>query len=72
LKENVELPAPARGRVITLEFDEESFPGQAFWLYATVLDRYLGDNAGCNRFSRLIVSSKQRKEVYPCPPRAER
>ncbi len=53
----------ARGRRIALEMDEEFFPGGGMFLFASVLERFLGMHATMNSFVQLSVTSKQRKKV---------
>lgn len=51
----------ARGRRVHLEFDEEQFAGGGVYLFASVLERFLGLYASLNSFSALTVTSSQRK-----------
>ncbi|MBL0158456.1 MAG: type VI secretion system baseplate subunit TssF [Bryobacterales bacterium] len=61
----------ARGTRVDIEFDEENFVGGGVYLFASVLERFLGLYASMNSFSQLGVTTKQRKEVLKVwPPRA--
>jgi type VI secretion system protein ImpG len=61
-----------RGIEVELQIDEEKFSGGAY-LFASVLDRFLGLYASINSFSRLVATSKQRDsqgEPWRWPARA--
>jgi type VI secretion system protein ImpG len=61
----------ARGVKTDIEFDEEQFVGGGTYLFATVLERFLGLYVTVNSFSQLVARSRQRKEVtWQWPPRA--
>jgi type VI secretion system protein ImpG len=61
----------ARGTLVDLTFDEEQFAGGGVFLFAAVLEYFLGLYAGMNSFSQLVARSHQRKEVIRrWPPRA--
>ncbi len=51
----------ARGRRVELEFDETQFTGAGLYLFASVLERFLGLYASLNSFSVLAARSRQRK-----------
>jgi type VI secretion system protein ImpG len=53
----------ARGVRVEMEFDEELFVGSGVFLFASVLEYFLGLYASLNSFSQLVVRTKQRKEV---------
>ena len=53
----------ARGKRIEITFDEEGFTGSGVYLFASILDRFLGLYASLNSFSILAARSKQRREV---------
>ena len=53
----------ARGIRVEMEFDEEPFAGGGVFLFASLLERFLGLYASLNSFSQLVVRTKQRKEV---------
>ncbi len=61
----------ARGHKIELEFDEEQFTGGGVFLFASVLERFLGLYTSLNSFSILVARSQQRKApVREWAPRA--
>ena len=63
----------ARGTQVDLTFDEEQFAGGGVFLFASVLEYFLGLYAGMNSFSQLVARSHQRKEaIRRWPPRAGR
>jgi type VI secretion system protein ImpG len=53
---------PARGTKVFMEFDEQQFAGAGLYLFATIIDRFLGGYASMNSFTQLTVRSTQRKE----------
>jgi type VI secretion system protein ImpG len=60
-----------RGTLADMTFDEEQFAGGGVFLFAAVLERFLGLYAGMNSFSQLAVRTLQRKEALKrWPPRA--
>jgi len=62
-----------RGIEVELQFDEQKFSGSGAYLFASVLDRFLGLYASINSFSRLVATSKQREaqgEPWRWPARA--
>ena len=62
---------PARGTKVEIEFDEQQFTGSGAYLFAAVLDRFLGGYASMNSFSQLTARSTKRKEAMgKWPPRA--
>ena len=61
----------ARGTQVELTFDEEQFAGGGVFLFAAVMEYFLGLYAGMNSFSQLVARSEQRKEaIRRWPPRA--
>jgi type VI secretion system protein ImpG len=52
-----------RGVRVTIEFDEDKFVGAGLYLFASVLERFLGQYVSVNSFSQLAVRTLQRKEV---------
>ena len=63
----------ARGSLVNVELDEEEFAGSGVFVFASVLERFLGMYASLNSFSQLAVRTLQRKEVpKQWPPRAGR
>lgn len=60
-----------RGIEVTIEFDEEKYVGSGLFLFASVLEKFLGLYASLNSFSQLIATARQRKEpLKRWPPRA--
>jgi type VI secretion system protein ImpG len=53
----------ARGIRVEMEFDEDLFVGSGVFLFASVLEHFLGLYASLNSFTQLVVRTKQRKEV---------
>ena len=53
----------ARGIRVDIEFDEEMFAGSGVFLFASVLEYFLGLYASLNSFMQLVARTKQRKEV---------
>ena len=61
----------ARGKRVELELDEEQFVGGGVYLFAAVVERFLGLYASINSFSQLVARTRQRKEILKeWPPRA--
>jgi len=61
----------ARGTRVDMEFDEENFVGSGVYLFASVLEHFLGLYVTLNSFSQLNVTTRQRKEALKLwPPRA--
>ncbi|ACH40041.1 type VI secretion system protein TssF [Citrifermentans bemidjiense Bem] len=59
-----------RGVEVTIEFDERQFVGNGVYLFASVLERFLGEYVSLNSFVQLVAKSRQRKEVMKkWPPR---
>jgi type VI secretion system protein ImpG len=52
-----------RGLETTLEFNEEDFVGSGLYLFACVLERFLGVYASINSFNQMLVRTKQREGV---------
>jgi type VI secretion system protein ImpG len=60
-----------RGIETTVTFDEDEFVGSGMFLFACVLERFLGLYASVNSFNQLVLRSEQREEVIKIfPPRA--
>jgi len=53
----------ARGTRVRLELDEDQFVGGGVYLFASVLERFLGLYVSLNSFSQLVVHTSQRREV---------
>ena len=63
----------ARGMRVELELDEDQFVGGGAFLFASVIDRFLGLSTSLNSFTQLAVSTSQRKELlHEWEPRAGR
>lgn len=62
-----------RGTRVEIELDEAQFVGGGVYLFASVLEYFLGLYASLNSFSQLVVRTPQRKEVLrEWQPRAGR
>jgi type VI secretion system protein ImpG len=62
---------PARGMRVEIEFDEQQFVGGGVYLFANVLDRFLGCYTSINSFCQLAARTSQRKEpLGEWPPKA--
>jgi type VI secretion system protein ImpG len=62
---------PARGTRVEIELDEGQFVGGGIYLFANVLDRFLGAYTSINSFCQLAARSSQRKEsLGEWPPKA--
>jgi type VI secretion system protein ImpG len=53
----------ARGVRVDIEFDEDLFVGSGVFLFASILEYFLGLYASLNSFSQLVAHTRQRKEV---------
>jgi type VI secretion system protein ImpG len=63
----------ARGTQVEIDFDEEQFVGGGVYLFASVLEYFLGQYVSMNSFCQLRARTRQRKEVLrQWPPRAGR
>jgi type VI secretion system protein ImpG len=59
-----------RGVEVAIEFDEQKYVGTGVFLFACVLERFLGLYTSLNSFSQLAARTKQREElVKKWPPR---
>lgn len=59
-----------RGVQVEITFDEEKFVGSALYLFACVLERFIGQYVSVNSFTQVSVKTLQRKETYKTwPPR---
>jgi type VI secretion system protein ImpG len=52
-----------RGVEVTIRFDEDKFAGSGVFLFASVLERFLGLYCSINSFSKLIATTNQREGV---------
>ena len=60
-----------RGLEVTVDFDEERFVGSGVFLFAAVLERFLGLYCSINSFSKLVATTNKREGVLKAwPPRA--
>jgi len=56
---------------LEVDFDERQFVGGGVYLFANVLDRFLGNYTSINSFVQLAARTSQRKEMLgEWPPRA--
>lgn len=63
----------ARGIRVEMELDEDQFVGGGAFLFASVVERFLGLSASLNSFVQLSVATSQRKEfLHEWKPRAGR
>ncbi len=53
----------ARGRRVDLELDEDQFTGSGAYLFATLIDRFLGLYVSLNSFIVLTARTRQRKGI---------
>jgi len=61
----------ARGADVTIEFDEGKYVGMGVFLFASVLERFLGQYVSINSFCRLTAKTTQRKDpLRQWPPRS--
>jgi len=60
-----------RGLEVTLHFDEERFSGSGVFLFAAVLERFLGLYSSINSFTKTIATTSKREGVlHRWPPRS--
>lgn len=60
-----------RGLETTVTLDEDQFVGSGMFLFACVLERFLGLYASINSFNQLVLRTDQREEIIKrFPPRA--
>jgi type VI secretion system protein ImpG len=63
----------ARGLRVQLELDEDQFVGGGAFLFASVIEHFLGLYTSLNSFTQLLVYTSQRKEpLHQWQPRAGR
>jgi len=61
----------ARGIEVTVELDEQKYVGTGTFLFACVLERFLGLYSSINSFSQLVARTKQGEGYFKkWPPRA--
>ncbi len=54
----------ARGRKVTIDFDEGLFSGGGIYLLASVLERFLGLYSTMNSFIKLVARVRAKQKVY--------
>jgi type VI secretion system protein ImpG len=54
----------ARGRKVTIEFDESLYSGGGIYLLASVLERFLGLYSSMNSFSKLVARVRSKQKTY--------
>jgi len=60
-----------RGVEVTVELDEDCFSGSGVFLFASILEQFLGLYCTINSFSKLIATTNRREgELCRWPPRA--
>jgi type VI secretion system protein ImpG len=65
------IPAVCRGTEITVELDERKFAGSGLFLFATILERFLGLYCSMNSFIQMAAVKTGREGVFRrWPPRA--
>lgn len=57
-----------RGMEVTIEFDEDKYAGSGLFLFASVLERFLGLYASLNSATRLVARTRQRGRELKCWP----
>lgn len=71
IMESVYGNLPARGTRVEIELDERQFVGGGAYLFANVLDRFLGAYTSINSFCQLSARTSHRKELLgEWPPKA--
>jgi type VI secretion system protein ImpG len=69
--EAAEASGFCRGVEVSIEFDEKNYVGTGVFLFASVLERFLGLYVSINSFSQLVARLKSSKGVLKrWPPRA--
>ncbi len=54
----------ARGRKVTIEFDDSFYSGGGIYLLASVLERFLGLYSSMNSFSKLVARVRSKQKTY--------
>lgn len=52
-----------RGVQVVIEFDEDKYVGMGIFLFASILERFLGQYVSVNSFSQMVARTIQKKEV---------
>jgi type VI secretion system protein ImpG len=60
-----------RGTEVTVEFDEDKYVGSGVFLFASVLEQFLGLYTTINSFTQFVAKSRQRERpIKQWPPKA--
>ena len=60
-----------RGLETTITMDEEQYVGSGMFLFASVIERFLGLYASINSFNQMVLMTEQREKIIKrFPPRA--
>jgi type VI secretion system protein ImpG len=60
-----------RGIEVVVTFDEQKFVGAGLFLFASILEHFLGQYVSVNSFSQLVAKTLQQKEIIKkWPPRS--
>jgi type VI secretion system protein ImpG len=60
-----------RGMEVTIEFDEQKYVGTGVFLFASVLERFLGLYTTINAFTQLVATTTQGEgPLKTWPPRS--
>jgi len=60
-----------RGTEVTLEFDEEEYVGSGLYVFASILERFMGLYSTMNSFTQFVMKTSQREgEVKRWAPRS--
>jgi type VI secretion system protein ImpG len=62
--------AICRGLEVAIELNEKAYVGIGLYLFACVLERFLGWSAGLNSFVRMSLRTVQGDAVKTWPPRS--
>ena len=54
----------ARGRKVIMEFDEDYFSGGGIYLFASILEHFLGLYSTMNSFSQLVARVRSKQRTY--------
>lgn len=59
-----------RGLEVTIQFDEQKYVGTGVFLFASILERFIGLYAAVNTFTQLVATTQQQSEpIKRWPPR---
>jgi type VI secretion system protein ImpG len=60
-----------RGNLVTMVFDQNKYVGTGLYLFASVLESFLGQYVSVNSFSQMVAKTTQRQEILKkWPPRS--